>query len=542
VLLLLWLITRWRADRETIGEINRSRWDFAVATFAAGLVAVHPVVVEPVVWIPGREELLMTLGALGTIHLHISARHQGEIGRPLRAWACHAGAACFCAAACLSNAVAAVIPVFAVAWDVLHLRRSRLLRIVLGTGPLWAISVSTIIAKRLAPGSGIATAGQLYWNGRLMIGLNAYWLQIKSLFRPNDLALHYDWLFPSGFLDVEVLLGAAAVLVTGGLVWIYRRQPLVLFGFAWWWFAMLPSLQVFPHHIHRADRFLYLPIMGLALSLAGMLESSASRAPQRVTLRVAVAMSIAMTILTALAVASRLQLNTWSDSVTTWNRCVERNPNNVRAHNVLADNLAREGRIEEAIWHYEKVLEIQPDNLETLGDFATELATVKKEFRDCSRAVKLATRACELSNWSDDERRGILGLALSARAYELQSNREFAQAIVTYEEALRVYPKGAPAMLNLALLLATCPEERFRRPQEAVRLAERGRRLLKPPDINSLLILATVYARVGRLQSASSATQEAVQMAEEGELKELARQLEQQVERYEQAAAAGGKR
>ena len=44
------------------------------------MFGVHPVVVEPVTWVSGREELLMVLGALGCIHFHITARRLAEHG------------------------------------------------------------------------------------------------------------------------------------------------------------------------------------------------------------------------------------------------------------------------------------------------------------------------------------------------------------------------------------------------------------------------------------------------------------------------------
>ena len=98
----------------------------------------------------------MTLGALGCIHFHLSGRHLGEGGGRTRvALACHASAALCCATACLSNAVAAVIPLLIVAWDVLTLTRPKLWKILYGTSALWAISVATIVIKKLGSESDL---------------------------------------------------------------------------------------------------------------------------------------------------------------------------------------------------------------------------------------------------------------------------------------------------------------------------------------------------------------------------------------------------
>ena len=111
--------------------------DVCFATFSAGVFAVHPVVVEAVIWVPGREELLMAMGALGCIRFHLTARRLEEDRGRAAAAACYAGAAFCCAVACLSSAVGAVIPLLIVAWDLLSPARPKLLRIVYGTSAIW---------------------------------------------------------------------------------------------------------------------------------------------------------------------------------------------------------------------------------------------------------------------------------------------------------------------------------------------------------------------------------------------------------------------
>ena len=123
--------------------------DVSLAAFSAGLFAVHPVVVEPVTWVPGREELLMTMGTLGCLHFHLTFRGwNGQTGAlPRRRLACFFGAAVCCGAACLSNAVGAVIPLLITVWDSLTLTKPKLRRVVSGTSLLWLIGLATILVK-----------------------------------------------------------------------------------------------------------------------------------------------------------------------------------------------------------------------------------------------------------------------------------------------------------------------------------------------------------------------------------------------------------
>ena len=47
-----------------------------------------------------------------------------------------------------------------------------------------------------------------------------------------------------------------------------RRRTLIVFGLLWFGLALGPTSQIIPHHVDRADRFLYLPLVGLALAAA----------------------------------------------------------------------------------------------------------------------------------------------------------------------------------------------------------------------------------------------------------------------------------
>ncbi len=192
VMLVFWLILRFFRRSAVSEGKRRAWWDVWAAAFSAGLFAIHPVVVEPVVWVAGREELLMTLGALGCLHFHLTARRLSQDGGKTRwALACHVAAAVCCAAACLSNTVAAVIPFLITAWDVLTLKRPKSWRIVYGTAALWAIAVLTVLLK--GPGEDAALARELgvFSTRRLMLVLNVYWLNLKTLAWPTNLALCY---------------------------------------------------------------------------------------------------------------------------------------------------------------------------------------------------------------------------------------------------------------------------------------------------------------------------------------------------------------
>lgn len=532
VLLLFWLILRL-LRRPTLGaESPTGRWDVLAAAFSAGVFAVHPVVVEPVAWVSGREELLMVLGALGCFHFHSTARWLEKSGGDRKKIvACYLGAALSCILACLSNAVAAVIPLLVAAWDMVMLERPKLLRIARGTAVLWVIGAATIVAKRLGDASApVAEEYGVFTYQRLLVILNVYWLNLRTLAWPNPLTIDYWNVEPTGLLDPGVVLGGLAIGLTGIALWKLRRWPMALCGGLWFGIALGPTAQIMPHHIDRADRFLYLPLVGLAVAASVFLRTLGRR-PKRWLAPAAVLMGTL--VLLALSARSIRHIRVWRDSITLWQHCLDVNPNNAFAHACLADALADAGRFPEAIEHYEISLDACPDDVATLSDYAFRLAACRQaEYRDYGRAILLAEQGCRISNWKDSRIRHTLSLAHMNLATSLNATGQTESAIEHYYSAIQADPKYEVPLFNLAMLYATCSDEAFRRPDEAVRLAEKACTLVDHINPIQLSILASVYAATGRSGEAVTTAEKAIKTAQDAKDPETVRQLQSWLDQH----------
>ncbi len=529
VLLLFWLILRLFRRRDADEKPLKTSWDVCVATLSAATFAVHPVVVEPVTWVAGREELLMTLGTLGCFHFHLTARRLGEKDAKTPAVvACYVCVALSCAAACLSNAVAAVIPLLIVVADVIVLTRPTLWRILYGTSALWAIGVTTIVIKRVGPeGPAIGEVSMLSTE-RLMLVLNVYWLNLKTLVRPAELTLSYDVVSPESFLDLEVILGAIAISLTCATLWALRRRKLIVFGLVWFGLALGPTSQIIPHHIHRADRFLYLPLAGLALVAAAGLRRLGNPLKRRLALTGAIAAGALGLVL--LGACSVRQVWSWRSDVSVWERCVSLMPNNGEARWALAEAYAKKGRLDQAIPHYQMLLRSDPDNVMVLSNFAFYLATHDdKGRRNYALAIELAERGCKLTNWEDRYLMRLLAKVYNNFGTDRAESEDYGRAIEYFEKAISTDAGYATPVFNMALLLATCSDEKLRRVDEAVRLAERGCRLAEQPNPERLMFLAEVYAEAERFGDAVRTTERAVSLALAAGNWQLANELELQL-------------
>ncbi len=586
VVLLFWLIRRLqRPGRAAAG----GTWAVASAALGAGLFALHPVVVEPVAWIGAREELLMVLAALACLHLHLSARRietrQGGVTGG--AVACHAGATAACIVACGSNVVGAVIPALVTAWDAMRLPPPRLKRIALGTAPLWAVGVATVVIKAFDPLSPKAefVREALTLAQRALFVPSVFARNLWALLWPRGLALAYPWEVPEGVGSPWFLAGVGVAAGTVAAVVLLRRHRLVAVGLVWFLLALAPSGQIVPHHVHRADRFLYLPLVGLAVAAGAGLARLRGLAARWACGLAAIA------VLGVWGVLAARQVPVWADSVALFGRVVEVNPANadmryhlatamaaqgdeagafeqyqaaVRldprhklAQNNLGNALLERGRPREAIEHfraalaadpqyakghfnlahayeqvgrpdraephYEEAVAIDPDYAEAHLNLANLLVRTGRPEQAVSRyeAAMRARPDYFLAHYN-------LGIVLAGQG-------EFARAARHARRALEIDPESPEAMRELARVLATAPGPKVRDPATALALAERAAERVRYGRADALGVLAAAQAASGRVGDAVATARRAVEIAEaEGDV-ELAGALRLRLASYEEA-------
>ena len=106
-------------------------------------------------------------------------------------------------------------------------------------------------------------------------------------------------------------------------------------------------------------------------------------------------------------------------------------------------------------------------------------------------------------------------------------------AIENYNEALRIKPNYAAAINNLAWILATTEDTRFRNPADAVKLAQRACVLTNYKDPQSLDTLAAAYAAAGRFEEAIETAEKAMELAVSAGRKDLATEIQDRLRLYQ---------
>ncbi|MDZ4656872.1 MAG: tetratricopeptide repeat protein [Bythopirellula sp.] len=213
-------------------------------------------------------------------------------------------------------------------------------------------------------------------------------------------------------------------------------------------------------------------------------------------------------------------------------------PSNWRAQHNRGVSYAEAGKFAEAFDDFNRVIETNPKfakaytNRATLFVQAGDLESAEEDYKKaCQLDKKLVSarlglaRACHLSGrWDealehftaaaklDPENPGIL----CSRGDLLADMGEYSEALASYALAIEVKPSFGHAYRNGAWLLATCPNEEFRDPKNAILGAKQALETEYGERHVALDTLAAALASAGEFDEAITTLEEAIELAPSG--------------------------
>ncbi|MFO7692087.1 MAG: tetratricopeptide repeat protein [Vicinamibacterales bacterium] len=432
LLLFLWLF-------RTTGALVRS---WAVAA----LFALHPLRVESVAWITERKDVLS--GLFWMIGLWAYASYAR---RPTRRGFAVVMAAF--ALALMSKPMVVMFPIVLLLLDIWPLGRlgtagdagggrmagRRLPALVREKWPLVAMSLGVGVVTVAAHLTNQAVFGldQLSLPSRLLNALLSYFDYVRLTVWPAGLAAYYS--LPSEIPPWRVW---TAVLVLTGLTAVVlataRRRPFLAVGWGWYLVALLPVSGLVQAGVQaRADRFTYLPSIGLYLLAVWGLAELTSRWKWR---EAALAASTIVAV-AACSVATRSQLWHWKDTMALWTRAsmVELQIDEYTAHMQSGSVLLGKARFAEARAHFEAAAGLKPDSADPHVSLALAFSA-----EGLPRAA--------ISAYEDALRRSPdLPIVHNDLGALMEKSGRVEDAIRHFREALRLAPDFAVAHANLAL-------------------------------------------------------------------------------------------
>ncbi|MGH9409752.1 MAG: tetratricopeptide repeat protein, partial [Vicinamibacterales bacterium] len=238
--------------------------------------------------------------------------------------------------------------------------------------PLLAMAVPVAIATMIVQRRVGAVAGleALPPGTRITNATVSYAVYIWKTIWPSGLAAFYP--FHAYPLWVVLTAGTCLTAATIGAFLVRARWPHVFVGWFWYVITLAPVIGLTQAGEQaRADRFMYVPMIGLLVMLAWTVDGwlAGQRGPQARAARNAAATRgrstvavIAVAAILACAVTARAQVETWSDSVTLWQHALALNPDNYVAYGKLGEAYRDRGKFDAALLNYQKELTIAPAN------------------------------------------------------------------------------------------------------------------------------------------------------------------------------------
>lgn len=401
------------------------------SAFVAALFAVHPLHVESVAWVSERKDVLSAVFLMLALSAYGAYARRPGLRRYLIM-------ALLFILGLMSKPMLVTFPFLLLLLDFWPLRRPPSWRLLAEKAPLFLLSAASSYLTLRAQALNVAKLDVLPFILRAANAAASYVVYAAKTLWPANLAVFYPYpRAQSGWWMVVCLLGLTAVSLA--VLREARRRPYLPVGWFWFLGTLVPVIGLVQTGDQAmADRYAYIPIIGLFIMAAWGAEELAEARPDLSGLvRAAAACAIL-----ACVIAARAQVGCWRGDRELWSRALAVTTGNFVAESGMGTVLLAEGKLDQAIAHYEKAVALEPfyaQTYNTLGATLMKYGHVREALPYLDRAAKLKPGFAEAHN--------NLGLALASLG-------DVDQAIARYTEALRLEPNYAEVQGNLAIALA----------------------------------------------------------------------------------------
>jgi len=340
------------------------------SALVAALFAVHPTHVESVAWVAERKDVLSALFWILAMGAWTAWTRRPSTGRYLLVMV-------LMILGLASKPMVVTLPFALLLLDLWPLDRLQLgwRRLILEKLPLLALSAASSLVTLRYQTTSMVSLDLLPWTFRLSNAAVSYAAYLGKTLFPWHLAVFY----PILAIPAWKVVGSLALLlaITALAVWKARRFPWLLTGWLWFLGTLVPVIGLV--QVGRqamADRYLYLPSIGLFLALVWGIAELVK--PRRV--RIAVA-AVAVLLL---ATGTWMQVRSWRDSVTLYRHALAVTENNYVAHVGLAKALVAKRDWDGAAEQFRAAIALRPEFREArLGLEAVLRAAGREEGPAC---------------------------------------------------------------------------------------------------------------------------------------------------------------
>jgi tetratricopeptide (TPR) repeat protein len=493
--------------------LSRMTKGLFTSAFVAALFALHPLHIESVAWAAERKDVLSTLFWLLTILAYVRYTQRPSAGRYIAAIA-------FFVLGLLSKPMLVTLPFVLLLLDYWPLERIRnpkseirnsgfsILNSLIEKIPFFALSaISSLITFFVQQKGGAMSVIPL--GMRIDNAICSYLNYIGKMFWPLRLAVFYP--LAPGYFPVAraVIYAVILALVTVLLVYHGRRFKYLLVGWLWYIGTLVPVIGIVQVGSQAmADRYTYIPLIGLFIIIA----FGAADLLRNIPFRKSISAALALVILSACVLVTSLQLRFWKNSFLLLDHTmtiVENSsasvfsglgnpadsakhlsgafrdiPNSPIIHNNFANVLKDVGKFDEAIEHYKFALELDP-NFDVARRNLASVLVARGDYDEAIKQIKISKGPDVDVAWLHQD-----------LAVYLKTQGKIEDAVIQLKKAIALKPDSAGLLNSIGIALVENGQ-----PAEAVEYYNRVLRI-DPNNIFTHGRLALALATLGRTDEA----------------------------------------
>src|SRR5208283_3348222 len=271
------------------------------------------------------------------------------------------------------------------------------------------------------------------------------------------------------------------LFISVAVIMSMRRLPYLFTGWLWYMITLLPVSGVIQaRNFSMADRYTYLPLIGIAVMLAWGIPPLIKNEEMRKK----ILFPVSIAALAIMAVLTWHQCGYWKNSIEICNHALQVTKDNYLAHINLGSALFDEGKTEKAIAHYSEAISIMPNiilSYNKRGIAYAKLGRYQRALEDFNKAISLKP---------DD------AISYNCRGNAYAELGQYQMAIEDYNKTIRLKPDNADAYNNRGTIYTKLGQY-----QMAIKDLNNNIRL-KPDNADAYNNRGTIYTKLGQYQMA----------------------------------------
>jgi tetratricopeptide (TPR) repeat protein len=405
----------------------RKTASLTLAFLASVIFAVHPILVEPIVWISGGVYVQYSFFFLLSFVLYVF----GKDNRKLYIVSLISFALMLITSE-KSIALVFAFPLYEFSFGGLRKNWKRFSPYFLlcGTSILFNFAQ---IGQRRALYLSDNPSDQVFMNPlqQIPIAITSY---LEFIFWPDKLTLYHTEMV---FTQVQFFLRAIIfVLFIGLILFCYKKNRLLFFWFSFL-FVFL-SLTLTPLGITWivAERYIYLGSLGIFVGIAWVF----AKFMEKKTLR-AIAITVFSIIIMGLSIRTIARNVDWYNEDNLWLAAARTSPSSSQNHNNLGDYYGRHKDLESSVREYKRAIELKPN----YADAYHNLGNAYRDMGKPDEAIQAYEKALSFNPaiWQSYQNIAVI--------YYLEG--KFEQALAYAEKGLTIDPKNSSLYLTKGVIL-----------------------------------------------------------------------------------------